>query len=114
MPFNSNRSDETEGIKVVVFSVDLKAKPGKEQELEEALKSMIPDVQNEDGALVYALHRVKGRPGEFYFYERYKDQAALEFHDSEPYTKRLIANLSELLAEEMKVTHFEEIASIKR
>jgi hypothetical protein len=47
-------------------------------------------------------------------------EGSAEKHDPErrergrPYTKQFIANLSEFLAEEMKVTHYEEIASIKR
>lgn len=99
---------------MIVFSATLKAKPGKEKELEEALVHMVSQVQSEEGALAYILHRVKGDPSLFTFYEKYKDQAALDYHDSTPHMKELRAKLEHLLAEEITLQHYEEIASISR
>jgi quinol monooxygenase YgiN len=99
---------------MIVFTATLKAKPGKEKELEDALVHMVSEVQNEEGALVYILHRVKDTPGLFTFYEKYKDQSAWEFHDLTPHMNALLKKLEFLLDEEIKITHFEEIASISR
>jgi quinol monooxygenase YgiN len=99
---------------MVVFTATLKAKSGKEKELEDALVHMVSEVQNEEGALIYILHRVKDNPGLFIFYEKYKDQSAWEYHDSTPHMKTLLEKLESLLADEIKITHFEEIASISR
>jgi quinol monooxygenase YgiN len=99
---------------MIVFTATLKAKPGKEKDLEDALVQMVSEVQNEEGALIYILHRVKNTPGQFTFYEKYINQAAWQFHDSTPHMKALLKKLESLLADEIKITHFEEIASISR
>jgi quinol monooxygenase YgiN len=99
---------------MIVFTASLKAREGKEKELEEALINMVSHVQNEEGALIYILHRVKDEPGRFIFYEKYKDQAALDHHDSTPHMRELLAKLELLLADKIEVNRFEEIASISR
>jgi quinol monooxygenase YgiN len=99
---------------MLVFTATLKAKSGKEKELEEVLIDMVSKVQNEEGALVYILHRARDDAGQFTFYEKYKDQEALDFHDSTPHMKELLAKLEVLLAEEIKFNHYEEIAAIRR
>lgn len=99
---------------MIVFTATLKAKPGKEKELEEALRNMVSEVQNEEGTMTYVLHRVKGTTGEFLFYEKYKDQAAWEFHDATPHMKELLIKLESLLKEEIELNHFEELAAISR
>jgi quinol monooxygenase YgiN len=102
------------GITMIVFTASLKAKQGKEKELEEALINMVSNVQNEEGALIYILHRVKDDPGRFTFYEKYQDQAALDYHDSSPHMRDLLAKLELFLDEEIAVTRLEEMASISR
>jgi quinol monooxygenase YgiN len=99
---------------MIVFTASLKAKQGKEKELEEALINMVSNVQNEEGALIYILHRVKDDPGRFTFYEKYKDQAAVYYHDSTPHMCDLLAKFELLLDEELVVSHLEEMASIRR
>jgi quinol monooxygenase YgiN len=73
------------------------AKKGKEKELEEALSAMIPNVQNEEDTLQYSLHRSRNNPGKFFFYEKYKDQAAFDFHCSTSYFKELFSKTPGLL-----------------
>jgi quinol monooxygenase YgiN len=99
---------------MIIFTAALKAKPGKEKELEEALIQMVENVQNEEGALVYIMHRVKDQSGQFTFYEKYKDQAAMDLHDSTPHMNELRGKLAYLLDEEIKLNFYEEIASIRR
>ncbi|WP_134698709.1 putative quinol monooxygenase [Ammoniphilus sp. YIM 78166] len=106
MPSNINKQ--------IVFTVKLQAKQGKEQELEDALADMVAKVQDEEGALVYTLHRIQGSAGGFMFYEKYKDQAALDFHDSTPYVKELLIRLEDLVDEELQFSQLEEIAAISR
>lgn len=99
---------------MIVYTVALKAKPGKEKELVDVLIDMVSKTQNEKGALTYTLHCVKGEEGRFFFYEKYKDQAAVDFHNSTPYVKELVVKLESILDEEMIFNHYEEIASISR
>ena len=47
---------------LVVVAV-MKAKAGMEQEMEKALREIIPKVEAEKGTLAYTLHRAKKEPG---------------------------------------------------
>jgi quinol monooxygenase YgiN len=42
---------------------------------------------NEPGTLIYAVHRVDGRPLERIFYELYRDADAFEAHESQDYVR---------------------------
>lgn len=63
-------------------------KPGKEAEARKGLKKLAADVKKEAGTLIYFIHlpNLKGfnlpppTPTAVYFYEVYKDQAALNTH----------------------------------
>jgi quinol monooxygenase YgiN len=52
----------------------------------------------EPGTLVYALHRVEGRPLQRIFYELYRDRAAFEAHEAAPHTRRYLAERDQYLA----------------
>ena len=99
---------------MITFIAMLKAKPGKEKSVEEILKGIVPNVQNEKGASKYILHRSKSDPGQFLFYEEYADQAAVDFHNSTVYFKELGTNLNGLLDGDPKVVFYDVIASISR
>jgi quinol monooxygenase YgiN len=99
---------------MIVFTATLKAKPGKENELEEALIHMLEQVQHEEGTLDYKLYRVKDDSRAFTVYEKYKDQAALDHHDSTPHMRELIAKFPALLDEEIEVHFYDEVASVSR
>lgn len=99
---------------MIVLVATMKAKQGKEAELENALKAVIPQVEQEEGTLQYILHRSKNDAGKFFFYEKYADKKALAFHGSTPYLKELFDMLKELLAEEPSIDLYEEVAAIKR
>jgi quinol monooxygenase YgiN len=99
---------------MIVLIAMVKAKQGKEKQVEEILKAMIPNVQNEKGATKYILHRAKDDSAQFLFYEEYTDQAALDLHNSTSYFKDLGRNLNGLLDGEPKGVFYEALASIKR
>lgn len=95
---------------IVVVAI-LKAQAGKEKEMEDALRAMIPKVQSEEGTLTYILHRDQKEPGKFLFYERYKDKAAFDFHSSTPYIQEFFKKIGPLLAEEPSIEMYEELDS---
>lgn len=99
---------------MIILVAALSAKPGKEQELEAALTSIIPQVEAEEGTLQYILHRSTKEPGKFLFYEKYADKAALDFHGSTPYLKELFKGTADLLSEKPTISLYEEVAAIKR
>jgi len=98
---------------MIIINAIIEAKTGKEEELENVLRAMIPLVQEEDGAVVYTLHRSRNAKGKYFFYEKYKDQDAVDYHCSTHYFKDLIDKFSDLLASEPIVDTFEEIDGIK-
>jgi quinol monooxygenase YgiN len=99
---------------MIFITAVFQALPGKENELEQVLAAMIPKVQNEPGALIYALHRNDTTPGRFFFYERYRDQAALTAHGSTPYFKALLDTVKPLLAAPPVVEQLSHVAAITR
>jgi quinol monooxygenase YgiN len=66
-----------------VFTVvaKLRARPGREKELETLLKRQVAAVRtNEPDCLAYRLHRLSQDPTVFLFYEQYRSEAAFEAH----------------------------------
>jgi len=91
----------------------LEAQSGKEQELEEILKSIIPKIEAEEGTLAYILHRAKDNPAQFMFYEKYIDKQALKIHGSSPHFQEMFEKAAPLLAGTPDIKIFEEIAGKK-
>lgn len=99
---------------MIVLIAALKAKPGKEKQVEEILGAMIPKVQNEKGCTKYILHRMTTDPRQFLFYEEYIDQAALDIHNNTPYFKELGPKLAGLLDGDPVGTFYEMVTAIRR
>ncbi|OIP35731.1 MAG: antibiotic biosynthesis monooxygenase [Deltaproteobacteria bacterium CG12_big_fil_rev_8_21_14_0_65_43_10] len=97
-------------IVVVAF---LKAQAGKEREMEDALRAMIPKVQSEEGTLAYVLHRAQNEPGKFLFYEKYKDKAAFDHHGSTSHIQELFGKIGPLLDGKPSIEMYEELAAKK-
>jgi quinol monooxygenase YgiN len=53
---------------------------------------------SEPGTLVYATHKVEGRPLQRIFYELYKDEDAFEAHGKAPHTRRYLTERDQYLA----------------
>lgn len=59
----------------------------------------VPQIrQHEPGTLIYAVHRVDGEPLHRMFYELYRDRAAFDAHNSQPHTRRFLAEREQYLA----------------
>lgn len=74
-----------------------RAKAGKEQELREVLKKFVAPTRNEAGCIQYDFHVDKNDPAAFAFYERWKDEAALDAHLKSPHITVGFAAMSPLL-----------------
>lgn len=64
----------------ITITAILKAHSGKESELRQALNKVIPPSRQEEGCLAYVLHESIDAPGTFVFYEKYRDETALDHH----------------------------------
>lgn len=97
---------------MIIVIAMMKAKAGKEQAMETALRDILPKVQAEEGTLSYAVHRVRKEPQKFFIYEKYRDKAALVHHSSAPYFTELFAQLAPLLEGSPTIDICELLASI--
>lgn len=97
---------------MIIITAVIQAKKGKEEEVAGALRGMIPKVRAEAGAIAYVLHRSTTNPGKFFFYERYKDQAAFDYHGSTPYFRDLFKKIRDLIVDAPEVEFYEELDGI--
>jgi quinol monooxygenase YgiN len=54
--------------------------------------------RHEPGTLVYASHKVDGKPLERIFYELYRDRAAFDAHEEQAHTKHFLEQRGNYLA----------------
>jgi quinol monooxygenase YgiN len=86
----------------------LHAKPGKEKELEEFLKSAQPLAEQETGTSTW--YAVKLGPAKFGIFDTFKDEAGRNAHLTGEIAKALFAKADELLAEAPQVEKLEILA----
>ena len=89
---------------------ELNAKPGKENDLRDALTGLIELTRSEEGCVEYLLHESTDQRGRFVFYENWKSREALDRHLATPYLKALSARSEELLAEPARILTYTRIA----
>jgi len=95
----------------MVVVAKLKAKAESQAAVESILKGLVAEVRQEEGTLVYTLHRSQTDPSVFLFYEQYKDMDALVAHSSTDHFKKAFAGLKDLLAEKPVIEMFDVVES---
>jgi quinol monooxygenase YgiN len=83
--------------KTYTLSVIFEAKAGKENELGDLLTSLIAPTRKEPGCIAYRLHRSPHNPGQFLFYEIWKNKDAHAAHVAMPHMSQWHALKSELV-----------------
>ena len=86
----------------------LEAKPGKEKELEEFLKSAQPLAEREPGTLSW--YAVKMGPGKYGIFDTFADENGRNAHLNCEIAKALFAKAKELLAQPPKIDKPEILA----
>jgi (4S)-4-hydroxy-5-phosphonooxypentane-2,3-dione isomerase len=88
---------------VIVLKVDMLVKPGQEEKCKEYIRIMQEHTRKEPGCLLYIGHQSTENPRRFFFYEQYKDEAALDAHSNAPYFKQYVTNgLSPILEQRIR------------
>lgn len=88
----------------------LVAQPGKEAQLAEECVALAKSVrENEAGCLMYVPHVSVKNPARIVFFEKYKDQEALDGHRQTSHYKAAFAKFKELLAGPTEVTILKEL-----
>jgi quinol monooxygenase YgiN len=86
-------------VSEVVVVGSLKARPGKEDEAEQALAGLVAPTHAEAGCILYALHRGVDDPARFAFVERWESRQNLDDHLASPHIAALLERVDELFAE---------------
>jgi quinol monooxygenase YgiN len=82
--------------------VTIKAKAGKERDLEATFAPCIAATKKEPGCLAYELNRDPDEPTTYLMFEKFKNVAALEVHLKAEHTTRLLKALEGLTDGEIK------------
>ncbi|MBI4891022.1 MAG: antibiotic biosynthesis monooxygenase [Acidobacteria bacterium] len=77
---------------------EMRALPGKEAELRQALLDCIEPTRAEEGCVQYDLHESTDTPGHFIFYENWTSREALDRHLATPHLQKL-GSLTPVLVE---------------
>ena len=75
----------------------------------ERLLTLARKTRLEAGNLMYRIHEVPDHPELYMIYEKWQDQAALDFHMKQDYLTSFLADADGLLAGEIKGTICREI-----
>jgi quinol monooxygenase YgiN len=84
---------------------EVRAKPGKENELRQATLPLVAQVRREPHNRLYFLHEDRKAPGHFIFYEIFASQADFEAHNATPHVQGWFRRLSELADGDVSVVH---------
>ncbi|HEY3197610.1 MAG TPA: putative quinol monooxygenase [Nitrospirales bacterium] len=85
----------------------IKAKRGREADLEREMRAIVVPTHAEAGCLRYALHRSLEDPTLFTTIERWNSKEAIDKHFGTPHIQSLLKKAGDLLAEPPEITVFE-------
>lgn len=85
----------------------VKARPGREAELERELRAIVAPTHKEPGCLRYALHRSMEDRAVFVVVERWASKQALDQHFAAPYIQAFLKKVPELMAAPPEIITYE-------
>jgi len=91
----------------------LSIQEAKVDEAIDLIKELMTGVAKEEGILSYTMNRDKTNPDTIVIMERYKDQAAFDYHSSSPHFKAFFGKIGGLLAGKPDISVMDEIHSIR-
>jgi len=74
---------------MIVLAVTWIAKPGQEERAAELFRELSEKARQEPGCLMFVVHRRNDDPRQFFIYEQYRDEAALEAHRVTPHFREI-------------------------
>lgn len=87
------------GSTPLTVAAQIKAKPGKEQELRQALQALVQPTRGEEGVIDFNLHAANEEPGLFLFYENWKSKEDWDRHLKSPHIQAFLEKKDELVAD---------------
>jgi quinol monooxygenase YgiN len=95
---------------VLTVVAELKAKPGREEDLRRALLALIEPTRQEEGYVQYDLHVHTGDPSRFVFYENWTSREHLDRHLATPHLQEFLGTADALLADPPRIETYWRIA----
>ena len=86
---------------------EVRAKPGKEDELRAATLPLVAAVRSEPNNLLYFLHEDREVMGHFVFYEIFAAEPDFDAHNATPHVQAWFAKLPDLVDGDVKVTRMQ-------
>lgn len=93
----------------VVVVGSFTAEPGKEDEAVEALQALVEPTHQEDGCILYALHRGVDDPRRLAFVERWASREELDAHLSSLHVEEALARVEELFGDSGDIVVYEPL-----
>jgi len=90
--------------------VELKAKPGKESEIEAFLKKEAALASGEPGTVSWCAAKDEGEPGVYVIFDTFNDEAGRDAHMKGEAAKELAANAEKLFSVALKVHRVQVVA----
>ena len=87
----------------------MRAKPGREQDLQDALHALIAPTTQEAGYVNYDLHRGVEDPAVFCFYENWESGAHLDAHLQTPHLRHFVEIMGDLLDGELTINRLRRV-----
>ncbi len=87
----------------VTVVATIKAAPGKEEQVKQALRKLIEPTRKEEGCLNYDLHQALDDQSVFLFYENWESKSLLDEHLQTPHLKAFMDEAEDLLAEPVDI-----------
>ena len=96
---------------MVAIVAKLKAKPGKEKELEEVITKLTREVRDkEQDCIMYEPYVLREDPSEIMVIEKYKNDEAIDYHRSTSHYIAAKEKFQELLREAPEVNILDELS----
>ena len=96
---------------MLVVAGTIRIDPSKRQEASAAAREAMKETQKEEGNIAYVFSEDLEEEGLYYIFEKWEDQAALDFHFKTPHMAAFQGVMGTLGVKEMNVDKF-EIASV--
>ena len=92
----------------------IKAKPGLEQQVAEALTALVQPTRSEAGCINYDLHQSFDDKTLFMLYENWTSKKDLDEHLNMPYLRTFLSKAEDVLAQPVEITLWEMTTQVEK
>jgi quinol monooxygenase YgiN len=92
----------------------IRAKPGLEQVVREALTALVEPTRKESGCINYDLHQSLDDKTLFMFYENWTSKKDLDKHLEMPYLKDFLGKAGDILEQPVEIALWEMVSQLEK